>query len=1168
MPKWTADQQMAIDGRSGSLLVSAAAGSGKTTVLVERVIQRLIDTENPCPANELVIVTFTRAAAAQMKERIEAALVERIAAGGGAWLMQQQLLLQSAKISTIDSFCVDLVRENFQQLDVSADFSVSDEGENERFSSNAMKAVLDEMYGKASTGFLELSDILSAGSSDYGLEEMIKEVYRNISSYPFPEDELENLITPYFGDEPIQLSPWGEFLLDEAQRRLKYCLDLILSAQRLLSTPDADPAAVKAMGGMVSEEMLMYSMALETAEDREWDKLIQCINSFEYGRFTSARKLDLQLKNAVKLRREKAKAVAKGIKEMLCCTQAEFEADRAALRPAVLALEECVKLYSEKLFALKLAEEKFDFNDIEHMALNLLVEKSENGEIVKTPLARSLSLGFREIMVDEYQDTNHLQDMLFSAVSRNEENLFFVGDVKQSIYRFRQAMPEIFLKRRDDVAPFDGKNYPARVTLGANFRSRNSVTACVNFLFEQLMSKQLGEITYDENEQLNAMASYPAHSQADVEFRLRRSSEEESEPEFVAAYVKQLLESGRLVRDGEGQRPIKAGDICVLTRYKKRMELYAQAMQNSGIQAVSLVEGEIGASAEIRIIFSLLKVLDNPLQDVALTGLMMSPVFGFTADDLAEIRTGVKKGVPVYRSVVAAARAGNKKCNAFLEKINTIRRIGIGMGAAEFLRRVYDETDIFALAAALDSPKQRQANLWSLLDRAAAFDSSGGCGLSALIRFIENTSKKGTEFGPSEQENAVKIMTVHKSKGLEFSVCILADLSASLSHRENGAMAFSRSFGPGLMLRDGLSGKSLKTLPFTACGYETAKKDLSEEIRILYVALTRAKELLVLVGTSSKPEEKLESAPLAFCSGSGSVDYGWAVTSTCYLDWLLPVFSRHMQACEFNVNCGCTENGFILKPGFDLKAVLHTQPLAVDAQGDIVQQTEQSFSVDEELAAEIKRRIDYEYPFAALNRAISKRQASNAREFTAQDDFFASSRPAFMNSGGFTAAQKGTLTHRFMQLCDFDRSDVTAQLEKMVEDGSFTLQEAEQLDIAALNSFYGSEFYQRIKSSPNIMREKKFAMLVPVTEMYPDLPKLFSDEKIVVQGMLDLAFEENGLTYVVDYKTDRGVGEQELISRHSNQLRIYAAAIERCTDCKVGGAYIYSLALGKEIKVF
>ncbi len=1167
MPEWTKEQKLAIDGRNGSLLVSAAAGSGKTTVLVERVIQRLTDTVNRCPADKLVIVTFTRAAAAQMKERIEAALEKRIAQGADPWLMQQQLLLQSAKISTIDSFCADLVRENFQSLGISADFSVSDDGENARFSEMAIREVYAQMYSSGRADFRLLSDTLSTGGNDVGLTEAIKTIYQTVSSYPFPADETDRLIAPYFSDEPVENSVWGSFMLDEAVQKLEYCLALMSDAEKLITDINADPDTVAAVDELVAEEKQMYTALLEIASAKKWDELYFALHSLSFAPFTRKRKLDVELKNAVKLRRDKAKDTVVDLSEKICCTSAAFEADRAALRPVAAAFADCVKLYIQNLFEIKKQEEKFDFNDIEHLALELLVEKDTDGNIRKTPLAQLLSSSYAEIMVDEYQDTNELQDMIFSAVSDNESNLFFVGDVKQSIYRFRQAMPEIFLKRRDRVPEFDGENYPAKVTLGANFRSRNSITNAVNFLFERLMSERTGEICYNENERLNAKASYPEGTGPDIEFCLRADSRGATEPEFVASYVKNLLDSGRMIKDGDVQRPIRPGDVCILTRFNKRMSRYAQALENIGIPAMSVIDGQLGTSAEVRVMVSLLTVLDNPLQDIPLTAVMMSPVFGFTADELASIRIGVKGNVPVYRSVLAAAENGNEKCRRFLERIDMIRLISIGSGAAEFLRRLYTETDILSVAQAMDNPEQRVANLWSLLDRATAFDSSGGCGLSAFLRFLNKGDKNGTQVDISDGADAVKVMTVHKSKGLEFGVCILVELSENLRHVQKGNMSFSRSYGMGFTLRDKFSGKSFKTLPYIACGLETSLKELSEEVRVLYVALTRAKEQLVFIGSCSKPEEKLKAIPLAFPSDDSRMDYGYTSSSSTNLDFLLPVYGRHMQACEFYSRIGVYPDNFILKPDFDLKAVLCDESDNEEVTEDLSEEILESFAPDEDLALQIKARMDYEYPYAALSSAVSKKQASGFLDERFDESFFASSRPAFMNKGGLTAAQKGTLTHKFMQLCDLKNSDVKSQLAAMVADGSFTIEEAKELKTDEVEAFYSSELCKRINASSNIMREKKFAMLMSVTEVYPELTETFANETIVVQGMLDLAFEENGEIVIVDYKTDRGVGEDELRERHFEQLQVYSKAIERCTDYRVKAAYVYSLALKKEIKM-
>ncbi|MBR6635404.1 MAG: UvrD-helicase domain-containing protein, partial [Clostridia bacterium] len=1098
---------------------------------------------------------------------IEAALEAKIAVTADAWLMQQQLLLQSAKICTVDSFCADIVRENFQEIGISANFAVADSGEQESYSEKALKTVLDEMYSTGGEGFTLLTDILSSGASDKGLEEAIKRIHTVVSSYPFPQDALDKLFEPYFNELPVEESCWGSFLLEDAEVRLDYCRSLMQSAQDLLTDINADKATVDALSEMVLDEKQMYDNLTSLAKAKEWDKLVSAINSRSYCRFSAKRNLDAALKADVKIRRDKAKKTADSVAEKFCCTAEEFACDMALLRPCAKVLKECVSKYTDELLKIKRQAEKFDFNDIEHIALDLLVKKDENGIPQKTPLALSLSEQFVEIMVDEYQDTNELQDMIFSAISKNESNMFFVGDVKQSIYRFRQAMPEIFLHRRDSVPAFDGENYPARVNLGANFRSKSNVTKAINFVFNQLMSPQLGEIDYNENEQLNAMASgFAEQAQADVEFYLRDGSGQISEPEFVADYVEKLLASGRLIKDGDIHRPVTPGDICILTRVKKPMMLYAQALEERGIPAVSFVEGEINCAAEVKMIISLLKILDNPLQDIPLAAVMMSPVFGFNSTQLANIRMGANRRTPLYRSVVTAANNGDIKCKSFLDKIDSIRRVGIGMGAAELLRRIFDETGILSIAKALSSPEQRVANLHSLLDCASGFDSSGGCGLSAFLRYIEKSKGVGTEYSVAENSHAVKVMNTHKSKGLEFPVCILADLSSNLAHGERSAMSLSRNFGAGLIVKDSLSGKTVKTLPFVACNHESMLRDLSEEVRILYVALTRAKELLVFVGTESKPADKAANTKLAFCNGTKALDYGYAVSASSALDWLLPVFCRHSEAVELYTLADIDRDRLLLLPDFNLKAEYcdegFTKALTTEEETEQV-----SAEPDMSLALQIKERMDYVYPYAALSGASSKKLASVFTQEAFDDSFFASSRPAFMNSGGLTAAQKGTLTHKFMQLCDVNNPDVKAQLERMAAEGKFSEAEIKELKTDELEAFFASDLCRRIQSAESVMREKKFAMLMSVTEAYPELPESLADETIVVQGMLDLAFVEDGEIVIVDYKTDRGVDETELGRRHREQLSVYKTAMERCTNYKVKAAYIYSLPLKKAIKV-
>ncbi len=1156
MPNWTAEQQQAIDGRQGTLLVSAAAGSGKTTVLVERVIRRLTDEENKCPANELVIVTFTRAAAAQMKEKINAALQEKQASSGSLWLRQQQLLLQSAKICTIDSFCGDLVRENFHQLGILADFRVLDERDSAQYEELALREVLEECYEEGNEAFLRLSDQFSSGGSDMTLGQAIKKLALLMSSLPFPAQSLDKLADHYDGSVPLSQSPWAAPVFQAVVELLTFCVNAVGQTARML---ESDEAARQELEPVLSSDRQLYEGLLQCAAARDWNALYRGVAAMTFARFPAPKKsrpIDAALRQRVKDNRDEIKKTAEKLADYVFVTEEDFAEDCRVLAPIARQLIACVKRYSENLFARKQQDNAFTFNDVEHLALALLVD--EDGQ--KTELARSLSEHCVEIMVDEYQDTNELQDMIFSAISRDESNLFFVGDIKQSIYRFRQAMPEIFLRRRSALPAFDGVTYPAQLSLSANFRCRKPIARAVNFVFEQIMTEHTGDVAY---EPLNPLAPYEDHADNDVELILREADPAESEAQFVARYVQTLLASGQTIGIGEKEHVITPGDICLLTRTKKRIPDYAAALEQRGIRAVGAIEGDLTDTEELKLVLSLLRVLDNPLSDIPLAAVMLSPMFGFTTDDLTEIRTASDTKEPLYRSVVAYANGGSEACRSFLARLNALRRLEIGMGAEEFLCRLFDETDLEAIVCAMGEPQQRLANLRSLLSLANRFDSGMNCGLRAFLRFLDSTDCKGVNFNVSEDCDSVKIMNIHKSKGLEFNVCILCDLGSKFGGRNTDSWRVSKTLGVGLRRRERLSDRPMKTLQYLACRLESDRLELAEEIRVQYVALTRAKEKLCLIGTVKDPEALLQKMSLTDAGGEVSAYRLQACSNT--LELLLPALMRHPDAMELRLLAGEGPNTRVKPSDFSLQVSVLNASQAEQTQEEAAQ-PDRVCAPDDALKGELLERMAYVYPYAVLSRAVAKRQASGFADVRFSDRYLAVSKPAFLQSGGLNAAQKGTLTHKVLQLCDFAQP-FDEQLSRLVQQGVLTEAESRELNLAELQAFFASDLCRRIVASPQVIKEKKFAMLMPVTEIYPELPAAFDSEQVVVQGMVDLAFEEDGELVVVDYKTDHGVDEQELLDRHAQQLKIYVRALSRCTDYAVKEALLYSFALKKTVEV-
>ena len=592
MPEFTHAQKQAVESRNGTILVSAAAGSGKTTVLVERVIQRLADKENPCPADSLLIVTFTKAATAQMKEKIAAALEKRLDENpSDEHLLKQRMLLPFAKISTIDSFCGEIVRENFQALGISPDFKMLEENELAVMRGDAAASVLQKAYSQNDEGFKRLLEMFVSGSNDKALSGLILSIYKNSRAFPFPEKWLDSLVEPYSENKDVMSTVWGTFLKKYLNSVADYCISMLTQSLDLFEKNDS--TVYECCSSAFSSFIKIFESFRECVNNESWDKIIHSLDSYDsglrigYPRGYRSFFLDM----AKALKSEISDIVNKKIKEKIfCCTQDEFIEDNEYVLPAVKKLITLVKEFGREFSALKSASDGADFSDVVENALKLLIKGiDENGNPIKTELAESLCSRYSEILVDEFQDINETQNMLFKAISKNESNLFMVGDVKQSIYNFRQANPEIFLNRRKALDYFEGDNYPAKINLDYNFRSRKGVTDFVNFVFSQLMSEDLGGLKYDDAETLKPKATYPETAQpgAEVHFVCMDdglSIEKEGEAQYIADYIRKQIEEGLTVTDGDTQRPASYRDFCILLRNaNNRADIYADVLNKNSI---------------------------------------------------------------------------------------------------------------------------------------------------------------------------------------------------------------------------------------------------------------------------------------------------------------------------------------------------------------------------------------------------------------------------------------------------------------------------------------------------------------------------------------------------------------------------------------------------------
>ncbi len=1178
--KWTTDQQHAIECCKGSVLVSAAAGSGKTTVLVERVIRRLTDEDNPCSAEDLLIVTFTRAATAQMREKIGAAILKRLSEDPtDRHLRRQYMLLPFAKICTIDSFCNDLVRENFHALGISPDYSLLDNETAVIMKNDVCEAMLERAYEEDSDGsFSGLSDMMSSGSSDEDFAKLIIKMYDISTAYPFPDLWLDSLIEEY-SQPDINKSCWGGIIKKYVCDMLDYCVS---SSNDMMAAMESDSIVADAYGAAVQSDINMYAELREKV-NRDWDEALEAFKTVKYmslGRVPKG--YESETKNVVTTARKKLKDLLKKVPGIMCVSSEEHADDMRLLRDPVTKLIELVKQFGREYSAEKDKMNSADFSDILHRALNLLAVSDGSGGYIKTDLARELSSHYVEILVDEYQDINEAQDMIFKAISADENNLFTVGDVKQSIYRFRQAMPEIFLRRRSTTHSFESGKYPLGITLGSNFRSRVGVTSCVNYIFRQLMSTEAGELEYDDSEALNAAAKYPERDTPDCELHVvtdkgNRADTLEAQARYVARYIDRTVREGKtLVTKGGALHPASYGDFCILLRTAKNVSsVYANALSERGIPVFSPETGGFFEAAEISFILSLLRVLDNPVQDIPLAAVMLSPLFGFSAGELADIRASAKERLeagetePLYRSVAASADEGDEKAAAFLKKIESLRRLSLTLSAGELVRRVCEETGFDAIAGAMPDGERRRLNIGLLCDYAEKYEAAGNLGLSGFIRFIDKVARTSGDLAtaarPSENADIVRIMTVHQSKGLEFPICILADMQHAFNERDNTeSVLISSSAGLGMKRRteDGIS--VYDTASRRAAVITSERMGRSEEMRVLYVALTRAKENLVMVTSVPNPEKGL--AKVAVECGIGERANPFAVLRmNNFSDLVLTALMRHPAADELRKLSGVDVPIFLPeKDRFKLKVVVSDSESFMTESAN-----EQKIAAKPVFFDEVCERLDYSDPRSVLSSVPAKRAASDGSERGINREYFASSRPAFMSSGGLTPAQRGTATHKFMQFSNYAaaRADIESELARLVDGGFLSEDEGKAVNVSAAKRFFMSSLAERIFASDNVMREKKFAALFPAKFFYPELTGEAAEEKIVVQGIADCVFVEDGKLVIVDYKTDTGVDAEALLDRYSAQLGIYREALSQALGMPVKETLLYSFFMNSTVKV-
>ncbi len=1180
--KWTDAQKNAINARNGSVLVSAAAGSGKTAVLVQRIIESITDTENPVSIDRMLIVTFTRAASSEMRHRIETAINELLRKDPyNKYLLSQKQLLYSARISTIDSFCSEFVRQYFYKLNIQSDFRNADDGELDILRSKALDNTLESLYSEKNPDFIDLVNSTCSYRNDNNLKKNILMTYKFLTAIPFMDNWTEKMIS-YYNKMPFTETPYCGYILKYAQQCISYCRELIgesfayLEQDVILKEKD-----INRIRDMLNSDLTFFDTLSGYIEDKNWDKIKSALESNSFVRFPTIKGSNDDLhKLLIKSARDNYKGQTAKLSELFYQDVALIESNTKKLYPLIKMFFKAVLKFRDEFSALKAEKNILDFPDVERLMVKLLCENVD-GQIRYTDISEEISEMFDAIMVDEFQDVNEVQDLIFRAVSRDKNNIFVVGDVKQSIYGFRQARPEIFIGYKNLYSTYSEKsdNYPAKIILDRNFRSCKGITDACNFIFSTLMSEDVGGLEYDDEEKLVCSASYPESESPDFELMLINSSninEEKNETELIleASKVcekiyKIIFEEKMQIKDGDTTRTATYGDIAVLLRTAKgetgRAATFVNTLNQYAIPTVSQEKNSFFDALEIKIMLNFLRVIDNPIQDIPLLSVLMSPMFSFTADDIAQARAENRK-TPLY---IAVKNSKNKKCVDFIEFLDKMRTLSVTTTVDRLIGIILDLTGFDCVA--MSSDKFIVNNIYLLQDYARSYANNGYKTLTAFINYIDRIKERGT-FLKSVGEvcdssiNAVKVMSIHSSKGLEFPICFISSTSTVFNLRDASEdLVIDADCGAGIRIKKDIL--KFDTIQRKALSLMSKASMISEEMRVLYVALTRAKQRVIVTATNNNPEkyiQSLESKIPVFPISPFVVN-----KLSSYSDWLFACALAN-PSCNIRTNIEPDYSNYIenCKP-WNIEIVddeiLYSIQDEKSENNELIQEAEP----DEDFLKLFKERINFKYKNQPLSTMPQKVSAS---ELSHKDNRIFNKilkKPSFIYENKADGAERGTAFHNFMECCDLKkaRENCKSEAYSLRENGFLTERQIELLDFEKLESFLNGELIERVIKSEKFYREYLFTVKINAEDYNSEINDSFKNQKIVMQGAVDLVFIENGEAVIVDYKTDRVKEITDLEKLYRKQVELYKSALEETTSLPVREAIIYSVHLNKSLKV-
>ncbi|AXU60193.1 helicase-exonuclease AddAB, AddA subunit [Clostridioides difficile 824] len=1270
-PKWTKEQLEVIESRECNLLVAAAAGSGKTAVLVERIIQMITSRENPIDIDKLLVVTFTNAAASEMRERIGDAIGKALDENPENKHLQNQLvLLNKSSITTIHSFCLDVIKSNFHRINLDPNFRIGDQTECAILKQEAIEEVFEDLYEERDEGFLNLVESYAERGGDKEVQDIILGIYSFAMASPEPKKWLIDSAERFNIDENFDFSQsiWARAILDTVKIEINgLCLNMERALKEVESIEELETFAEK-----LSVEYKKIA-DISQACNKSWDEAYKKMASMSFENYVKGvKRISKDAPSYIKESKEKAKTIRDKTKKSLeSIVSATFNKDNDSIREEIKYLYNIVKPISsvvlrfEEEYSNKKREKGIiDFNDIEHFALNILTDVDEKGNIVPSDIAVGYRNKFYEIFIDEYQDSNLVQEVLLKAVANTETpNRFMVGDVKQSIYRFRQAKPELFLQKYNNYNDKKGSSH-RKIMLYKNFRSREEVVDAVNYIFENIMNENIGEIEYTEKERLNLGANFNVDTDEksiiggateihliqkdnkldddiinDKDDRINNKENEIEEEEkldniqlearMVGNIIKDLMkvnEDGKIqkVYDKgiDGYRPVEFRDIVILLRATSTWApVFADELMNMDIPTYADVGVGYFDTIEIKTILSLLQIIDNPMQDIPLISVLKSPIFGFTPEDLIDIRVQSKdkifyevlKSTAEYDGFTDSQNENESefipseecinKSKDFLIKLKEFKEKSMYMSTDEFIWYLYTRTGYYAYVGALPGGSQRQANLKVLFERAKQFEETSLKGIFNFVNFIEKLKKSSSDMGSAktlgENANVVRIMSIHKSKGLEFPVVICSAMGKNFNTQDfKKSILYHHNLGYGPQFVDYERRISFPSIAKEALKSKINIENLSEEMRVLYVAFTRAKEKLIITGSTRNIQDSIKR----WSNGIESLDtisQYEILKGKNFLDWIMPCVLRHRDLSNLLEEVGLDAVFNVEHNSKWYGKLWNKNDILVEKKSDEEKESIEEIlekidvdNPDSDYYSEIEEKLNYIYPYEFSTRKpatisvteIKKIQNNYEEELinTIFEQKVILKKPLFIQNEEerekISGTERGTIVHLVMEVLDLKNvssvNDIKSQIRGFVSKGIITEKQASIVNPYKIYKFFASNIGKRMLNAEIINREKSIYAQVNMKDIYiyeklinNDDKKLYDNESVMLRGIVDAYFEEDNQIVLVDYKTDF-VNEEninQIIEKYKKQLDLYADIIETLTGKSVKEKCIYLFGVDEAV---